>query len=200
MSVAIRLEHEVDVSRGDMLVLPTNRPQVGRSSRPTWCGCTSGPIDTQKTYILKHTTQMVRVQVDAIDSRLNLTTLENEKAEASGSTTSRACTSLAAARCTRCVQQEPRDRRVRARRLAQQHHRGRGHDPHQGRRSEARGRAQESRAGSGLKPKTEVSPRERRERLARAARRCGSRPAGSGRWSLAYALERGCSISVTPRT
>src|SRR6185436_3595134 len=47
------------------------------------------------------------------------------------------------------------------------------------------------RAGSGLQPKTEVSPRERRERMGQSGATVWlTGLPGSGRWSLAYALER----------
>lgn len=49
----------------------------------------------------------------------------------------------------------------------------------------------EIRAGSGLTPKTEVSPRERRERMGQSGATIWlTGYPGSGRWSLAYALER----------
>ena len=67
MSVTLRLEDEVDVSRGDMLVHPDNRPRVARTlRRARWCGCTRRPLDPRKSYLLKHTTRMVRMQVDAV--------------------------------------------------------------------------------------------------------------------------------------
>ncbi len=49
----------------------------------------------------------------------------------------------------------------------------------------------EIRAGSGLSPKTEVSPRERRERMGQSGATVWlTGLPGSGRWALAYALER----------
>ena len=49
----------------------------------------------------------------------------------------------------------------------------------------------ELRAGSGLKPATQVSPRERRERFGQSGTTLWlTGLPGSGRWSLAYALER----------
>jgi adenylylsulfate kinase-like enzyme len=49
----------------------------------------------------------------------------------------------------------------------------------------------EVRAGSGLTPKSEVSPRERRERMGQSGATVWlTGMPGSGRWSLAYALER----------
>jgi bifunctional enzyme CysN/CysC len=49
----------------------------------------------------------------------------------------------------------------------------------------------EVRAGSGLTPKTQVSPRERRERFGQSGTTLWlTGLPGSGRWSLAYALER----------
>ena len=38
MSVTLRLADEIDISRGDMLVHPSTRPQWAVASTPTWCG------------------------------------------------------------------------------------------------------------------------------------------------------------------
>jgi len=192
MSVAIRLEHEVDVSRGDMLVLPQNRPQVGRQFEADLVWLHERPIDTQKTYILKHTTQMVRVQVDAIESKLNLTTLENEQASALG------LNDIARVHltCRRALYFDAynKNRATGAFVLVDSLSNitvAAGMIRTKGGEQKLEDALKESRAGSGLKPKTEVSPRERRERLGQSGSTVWlTGLPGSGRWSLAYALER----------
>jgi len=192
MSVAIRLEDEVDVSRGDMLVVPNNRPQVGRQLEADLVWLHERPIDTQKTYILKHTTQMVRVQVDSIESRLNLTTLESEKSETLG------LNDIARVHltCRRALYFDAygNNRATGAFVLVDSLSNitvAAGMIRTKGGEQDLEDALKESRAGSGLKPKTEVSPRERRERFGQsgAAVWLTGLP-GSGRWSLAYALER----------
>ena len=49
MSVTVRLDDEVDVSRGDMLVHPDNRPRVARAaSKPTLVWMHERPLDPQQ--------------------------------------------------------------------------------------------------------------------------------------------------------
>ena len=80
-SVTIRLEDEIDCSRGDMLVLPNNRPRVGRSFDADVVWMHERPLDPEKSYFLKHTSQMIRMQVETVHDRIELTTLERVPAE-----------------------------------------------------------------------------------------------------------------------
>jgi sulfate adenylyltransferase large subunit len=79
-SVTLRLEDEIDVSRGDMLVHPGDIPRVARTfdARLVWMH--DAPLDPRKTYLLKHTTQVVRVDVDRVHSRKDMDTLEEVSA------------------------------------------------------------------------------------------------------------------------
>jgi bifunctional enzyme CysN/CysC len=192
MSVAIRLEHEVDVSRGDMLVRPDNRPHVGRQLEADLVWLHERPLDTQKTYILKHTTQMVRVQVDAIESKLNLETLEREPATTMG------LNEIARVHltCRRALYFDAygRNRATGAFVIVDSLSNitvAAGMIRTKAGEQGLDDALKEVRAGSGLKPKTEVSPRERRERLGQSGATVWlTGLPGSGRWSLAYALER----------
>merc|ERR1711916_72201 len=53
MSVTIRLDDEIDCSRGDMLVTTDNRPTVGRSFDADLVWMHERPLDTAKSYIVK---------------------------------------------------------------------------------------------------------------------------------------------------
>ncbi len=75
-SVAIRLEDEVDVSRGDMLVHPDDRPSVTRAIDAHLVWMSDAPMNPRKTYLLKHTTQTVRAEVERIHWRKDMDTLE----------------------------------------------------------------------------------------------------------------------------
>jgi sulfate adenylyltransferase large subunit len=79
-SVTLRLEDEIDVSRGDMLVHPGDIPRVATTfdARLVWMHDT--PLDARKTYLLKHTTQIVRVDVDRVHWRKDMDTLEEVSA------------------------------------------------------------------------------------------------------------------------
>jgi bifunctional enzyme CysN/CysC len=192
MSVTVRLEDEIDVSRGDMLVHPDNRPRVSRYFEADLVWLHERPLDTQKTYILKHTTQMVRVQVDRIDSKLDLTTLAHEPASAL------ALNDIARVQltCRRALYFDAyqKNRETGSFILVDSLSNGtvgagmiRSGQGEQ----DLEQALKEVRAGSGLTPQTEVSPRERRERMGQSGATVWlTGLPGSGRWSLAYALER----------
>jgi sulfate adenylyltransferase subunit 1 (EFTu-like GTPase family) len=74
-SVTLRLADEVDCSRGDLLVHPDNRPRVQRSFDADVVWMHERALDPAKTYFLKHTTRTVRVQIDRVHWRLDLSTL-----------------------------------------------------------------------------------------------------------------------------
>src|SRR5450755_563686 len=77
-SVTLCLEHDIDISRGDMLVGRENLP--GRSSELSAqvCWMHSRPLQAGKKYFLKHATQTVQAIVTKLESRINMTTLEPE--------------------------------------------------------------------------------------------------------------------------
>jgi len=80
-SVTLRLEDEIDCSRGDMIVHPHNRPRVARSFEAHLVWLHERALDPHKTYWLKHTTRMVRMQVDAVRCKVDLGTLAEVPAE-----------------------------------------------------------------------------------------------------------------------
>jgi len=77
-SVTLCLEHDIDISRGDMLVGRENLP--GRSSELSAqvCWMHSRPLEAGKKYFLKHATQTVQAIITKLESRINMTTLEPE--------------------------------------------------------------------------------------------------------------------------
>jgi len=83
-SVTLRLDDEVDCSRGDMIVHPDSRPRVARSFDAHVVWLHEQPLDPHKSYWLKHTTRMVRMQVDAVRFRVDLATLAEVPAETLG--------------------------------------------------------------------------------------------------------------------
>jgi sulfate adenylyltransferase large subunit len=84
MSVTIRLEDEVDVSRGDMLVHPDDLPEVGQGFDAMIVWMSERPLDRDKTYFLKHTTQLVRAEVVDVVGHTDLETLEEVSAAGLG--------------------------------------------------------------------------------------------------------------------
>jgi len=81
LSVTLTLADEVDVSRGDMLVRPDDVPTVDRRFEATLVWMHERPLDLQKSYLLKHTTMLQRVEVEQLISRTNLDTLKPEACE-----------------------------------------------------------------------------------------------------------------------
>jgi bifunctional enzyme CysN/CysC len=80
MSVTVRIEDDIDVSRGDMLCRPNNRPHVGQDIEAMVCWMS----DTTKLrpgskLALKHTTKWVRALVQDLNYRLDINTLHREE-------------------------------------------------------------------------------------------------------------------------
>jgi sulfate adenylyltransferase large subunit len=74
-SVTLRLEDELDISRGDMIVHPTAQPRIARTFDAHLVWLHDTPLDPKKTYWLKHTTQIVRADVDRVHWRKDMDTL-----------------------------------------------------------------------------------------------------------------------------
>jgi hypothetical protein len=81
LGVTIRLEDEVDVSRGDMFVHPDNAPTVAQRFEAMLVWMNERPLDPQKSYYLKHTTAMVRAEVEAVLGQTDLETLDEVPSE-----------------------------------------------------------------------------------------------------------------------
>jgi bifunctional enzyme CysN/CysC/sulfate adenylyltransferase subunit 1 len=75
-SVTIRLDDELDVSRGDMLVSTSDRPSIARTLDAHLVWLHETPLDAQKSYLLKHTTQVVRADVEQVLWRKDMDTLD----------------------------------------------------------------------------------------------------------------------------
>ncbi len=74
-SLVLRLEDEIDVSRGDMLVRPGDAPRVTRTFDAHLVWLNETPLDPGKSYFIKHTTQTSRVNVDRVHWKKDLDTL-----------------------------------------------------------------------------------------------------------------------------
>jgi bifunctional enzyme CysN/CysC/sulfate adenylyltransferase subunit 1 len=80
MSVALRLEDEIDLSRGDMLVAKGNLPHVSRHFLAMLVWMSPQPLVLGATYILMHTTRRLRATIRVIRYRVNVDTAEQEPA------------------------------------------------------------------------------------------------------------------------
>lgn len=80
-SVTLTLEDEIDLSRGEMLVLPDDRPQTGHHIRAMLVWMDEQPMDRTKSFFLKHTTHTTRARIRGIDYRVDVNTMEHHPAE-----------------------------------------------------------------------------------------------------------------------
>jgi sulfate adenylyltransferase large subunit len=80
MSVTLTLEDNIDISRGDMLACPLQKPRVSRQFEAHVVWMSESGLDPGNPLLLKHTTQMVAAEVKALVHRVNIRTLEAEPA------------------------------------------------------------------------------------------------------------------------
>jgi sulfate adenylyltransferase subunit 1 len=81
MSVTITLEDEIDVSRGDMLIHPDNKPIEDRNFETMLVWMDEEPMDMNKNFFIKHTTNQTRARVDSIRYKVNVNTMEHLSVE-----------------------------------------------------------------------------------------------------------------------
>jgi sulfate adenylyltransferase subunit 1 len=81
-SVTLCLQHDIDVSRGDMIVGTENLPGRSADLQARVCWMHPRPLQSGKKYLLKHGTQTVPALVTQIESRINMTAFEPEAAPA----------------------------------------------------------------------------------------------------------------------
>ena len=82
MCVTLTLEDEIDVSRGEMLVHPDNLPFEKRCFESMLVWMDEEPMDRDKQFYLKQTTNTTRARIDAIRYKVNVNTLEHSNVEA----------------------------------------------------------------------------------------------------------------------
>lgn len=76
MSVTLELAHEIDVSRGDMLVALDDQPTVSPRFVAEMVWLHTEPLQAGKTYLIKQTARHVRGKITAIRHRVDMNTLE----------------------------------------------------------------------------------------------------------------------------
>ncbi len=82
LSVVIRLEDEIDISRGDMICRPHNQPHVGQDLDAMVCWLSeTGSIQPGAKFAIKHTSRWARAMVKEVQYRLNINTLHRDETE-----------------------------------------------------------------------------------------------------------------------
>jgi sulfate adenylyltransferase large subunit len=76
MSLTLRLEDELDVSRGELICRPDEAASVGRELEADVCWMSEHALRAGGRYALKHTTRSATAIVDQISDRVDVHTLE----------------------------------------------------------------------------------------------------------------------------
>jgi bifunctional enzyme CysN/CysC len=80
MSVIMRLEDDIDVSRGDMICRPHNQPDVTNDFEAMVCWMTDAPLRPGDRYAIKHSTRSVKAVIDDLRYRMDVNTLHRDQA------------------------------------------------------------------------------------------------------------------------
>jgi len=81
LSVTLVLNHELDISRGDLIVAADEPATVVKSVKAALVWMDQRPLERNRRYLLKHTSHTVPAFVSAIEHRTNIGTLAHEPAE-----------------------------------------------------------------------------------------------------------------------
>ncbi|KQZ76299.1 sulfate adenylyltransferase [Nocardioides sp. Root151] len=79
MSVTVRLEDDVDVSRGDMIARVNNAPKPSQDIDAMICWMTNEPLRPRQKLAIKHTTRTGRAMVKDVQYRLDVNTLHRDQ-------------------------------------------------------------------------------------------------------------------------
>ncbi|MGH3414205.1 MAG: sulfate adenylyltransferase subunit 1 [Marmoricola sp.] len=79
MSVTVRLEDDLDVSRGDMIARVKNAPEPAQDIDAMVCWMTTQPLRPRQKLAFKHTTRTGRALVKDIQYRLDVNTLHRDQ-------------------------------------------------------------------------------------------------------------------------
>ncbi|WP_329408300.1 adenylyl-sulfate kinase [Nocardia vinacea] len=79
-AVTIQLTDQLDVSRGDLICRPANRPHVGRDLDAMVCWfAEDSELTPGATYTIRHTTRTATAEVRSLDYRLDVNTLHRDE-------------------------------------------------------------------------------------------------------------------------
>jgi hypothetical protein len=81
LSVTLVLNHELDISRGDILVSSESPATVAKKLKAALVWMDQRPLDRNRRYLLKHTSHTVPAHVSAIEHRTDIGTLSHEPAD-----------------------------------------------------------------------------------------------------------------------
>jgi sulfate adenylyltransferase large subunit len=82
LSVTVTLEDERDISRGDMIAATDAPPEVANHFEASVVWLSAQPLETGRSYLLKHTSQTVPARVRSIRHKIKIETLDPQAAVA----------------------------------------------------------------------------------------------------------------------
>ncbi len=77
-SVTVQLEHDLDISRGDMVVGLDALPGMGTDLHARVCWMNQRPLQRGKKFLLKQGTQTVQAMVTALESKIDVQTFDEQ--------------------------------------------------------------------------------------------------------------------------
>ncbi|HWZ51544.1 MAG TPA: sulfate adenylyltransferase subunit CysN [Granulicella sp.] len=81
-SIALTLEDELDISRGDLLVAPSSQPEHATHIEATLVWFDAQRLESHKPYLLKHGAQTLNARIPRVLHRTNIHSLEQEAVHA----------------------------------------------------------------------------------------------------------------------
>ena len=78
MAVTVRLTDDIDVSRGDLICRPHNRPTATQDIDAMVCWLSETPMKPRGKYLIKHTTREAKALVSELQYRLDVNTLHRD--------------------------------------------------------------------------------------------------------------------------
>ena len=82
MSVTMRFEDELDISRGELICRPRNAPIAARDLDAMVCWMSEKELRPGRRYAIKHTTRSARAVVEELQYRVDVDTLHRERSPA----------------------------------------------------------------------------------------------------------------------
>jgi adenylyl-sulfate kinase len=78
-SASFTLEDEIDISRGEMVVYPQNRPKIERHFETMLVWMDEKPMDPYTQFYIKHNTHATKARIDQIRYKVDVNTLERSE-------------------------------------------------------------------------------------------------------------------------
>ena len=75
-SVTFRLAHDIDISRGDMIVPAEQKPRIGQEIELMICWLGEKPMQVGGKYVIRHTTSEMRGIIKEVQYKMNINNLE----------------------------------------------------------------------------------------------------------------------------